>query len=444
VHVVWEGGGNISYIRSIDGGNSWGSIVDLVAANHTGTQPTLNLAERGLLVSWFDRNFIDNITTIAIRKSTNGGTTWSSPSYVYTDNPNHFGGPVSAVKGDSIFLVYYSNRNDSTGILPLRAIHSYNYGATWSDEVTVGHPFVLMPQPIRMSYCSGTLLAAWAGTADSSRRYEVHIYGYRSTDAGRTWSDTIWISPNNQYDAQFPCENCNQVTGQLLVGYMDYRYAIYSFYGDIFASISSDGAISWPFETEASFHHSATFPQLDFVQDTLVAVWSDIQYNPSGFDEIVFNRSNDGGLTWLGEQRLTNTVDYSQLPSIGFDRGIISVVWRESIPDSGSEIFYKKFTPDSTDGINEPDISPPEAFSLSAYPNPFNSSITININSSESGILEIYDIGGKPVKAYSFEKGNQRIIWDGKTSQNQPLSSGTYFIGRKGDEKKTIKVVYVK
>jgi hypothetical protein len=186
VHVVWyQMGPNVSYIRSTDGGTTWDSLVNLNAPGHGGANPTLILGERGLLVNWLDRDSIQNITSIGIRKSLTGET-WSAPSYVWTDNPNRFGLPVSAVKGDSIFLVYFSGRDDSTGLSPFRSMHSYDYGATWSDEVTVGHPFIFMPQPIRMNYCFGTLLVSWAGTADSSRRYEVHIYGYRSTDAGRT------------------------------------------------------------------------------------------------------------------------------------------------------------------------------------------------------------------------------------------------------------------
>jgi hypothetical protein len=450
VHVVWgetrTNSARVSYIRSTDGGNTWGSIIDLNDPGHPCPQsnPTLNLAERGILVSWFDYNSIEGFTSIGIRKSSNGGGTWSAPSYVGTDNPNHFGIPVSAVKGDSIFLVYFSDRNDSTGLSPFRSMHSYDYGATWSDEVTVGHPFILMPQPIIMKYCFGTLLLAWAGTADSSRRYEVHIYGYRSIDAGRSWSDTIWISPNSQYWSLDACLACDHLGYTLLTGYMDYRYQIYAFYGDIFASISDDGGLSWPFETQTTMHHTAAWPAFDVVQDTIIAVWDDIQFDVTGNPEVVFNRSNDGGQTWLGEIRLTETQGESGAAVLSMDRGKIHVVWGEVLESGAVDLFYKKYTPDSTDAIDESDISHPSNFSLSAYPNPFNSSITITVSSNEPGILDIYDIEGRIVRQYPFEKGNQRIVWDGRTSAKQPLTSGIYFIGRKGGEKNTLKVVYVK
>ncbi len=99
------------------------NIINLNVPGHRGALPTLNPTERGLLVSWIDGDSLMNISSIGIRKSSDGGATWSAPSYVYTNNPNHFTYPVSAVKGDSIFLVYYSYNNDSTGLESLLGPH---------------------------------------------------------------------------------------------------------------------------------------------------------------------------------------------------------------------------------------------------------------------------------------------------------------------------------
>lgn len=448
VHVVWKDNSmsppHICYIRSTNGGNSWGSIINLNASNHRGWGfPVLNLAERGLLVSWLDYDEVGNNSSIAIAKSATGAT-WSAPSYVYTQNTNHFNQPTSAVKGDSIFLVYYSYNNDSTGLSPIKALHSYNYGNTWSSEVTVGHPYSVEALPNTMKYCSGTLLFAYSGSPNSGVG-GVHIIGYRSIDAGRSWSDTIWISPNTINWSLRVCLACDIQFTPITAVYADYRYQVYAFHGDIFASLSEDGGLTWPNEYQATNNHTAWWPQIDFVADTLITVWSDMHYDSNGAHELVLNRSNDAGQTWLGEERITNTSEDSNRPWLSLDRGKIHVVWREEIPDTGYEIFYKNYIPDSIiDNINEPDIPPPSGYFLSAYPNPFNSSITIEIKSTESGILDIYDVGGKIVRQYPFNKGDQRIVWDGKSTANQPLSSGIYFIGQKGGEGKAIKVVYMK
>jgi hypothetical protein len=445
IHVAWNqsGTGYVSYIRSTDGGATWDSLVNLNAIDHWGNNAKLNLAENGLLISWFDYNDDENISSIAISKSVNGST-WTAPTYVWTDNPNRFGGPVSAVKGDSIFFAYHSNRDDTTGLSPFRSMQTYDYGQTWSDEVTVGYPYVLMPQHIRMVYCGGTLLLAWAGTADPARINEIHIYGYRSTDAGRTWSDTIWISPNNTHDAQLPCLNCNIYNEQLIAGYMDYRFQIYSAYGDIFASTSSDFGERWPFETQTSFHHTAVGPSIFSMDDTLIAAWGDIQFNVAGYPEIVFNRSNDDGHTWQGEYRITYTEGESGAVNVYMDNASIYLVWVEDFPGQDLDLVFKKFTPDSTDAIDESYMPVPLDFSISAYPNPFNSNLTISVESKSSGLLSIYDIQGKIIRQFSFKKGEQRIVWGATNEDDQPVTSGTYFIGRKGDESSTIKVIYLK
>jgi hypothetical protein len=444
IHVAWNqsGTGYVSYIRSTDGGATWDSLVNLNAAGHWGQYSNLNLAENGLLVSWFDYNRDEGISSIAISKSVNGAN-WTAPNYVYTDNPNRFGSPVSTVKGDSIFLVYYGNRNDSTGLLPFRSISSYDYGQNWNDELTIGHPYVGPTVPVNLRYCNGTLLFIWDGAPDSSLQAEVHVFGYRSTDAGRSWSDTIWISPNIRPWAQESCISCNSLMDKFAISWMDYRYQVYAFHGDIFTSISNDGGMAWPFETMVSTTHTANSPTINYCQDTLISIWSDMRYYSEGWHELVYNRSNDNGISWEGETRITYTRGESYAPWISSDRGTIAVAWVEDVDSSGYEIYFKRYIPDTT-AIWGNDIFVPDAFKIIAYPNPFNSNLTISVESQTEGFLLVYDIQGRIIRQFPYEKGEHRIVWDATNEDNQPVTSGTYFIGRKGDKSSTIKAIYLK
>jgi hypothetical protein len=74
----------------------------------------------------------------------------------------------------------------------------------------------------------------------------------------------------------------------------------------------------------------------------------------------------------------------------------------------------------------------PGSFSLSNYPNPFNTRTSIEFQLPESGPAEIsiYDITGKSVIALVDDylgAGNHTIVWDGRNSAGQPVSSGVYF-----------------
>lgn len=83
VHVVWEQTlGNlaqISYVRSIDNGNTWGNIINLTETGHYGQYARLIVNNDKIWVSWLD----NNLESIAIMSSTNGDS-WNPPIYKYT------------------------------------------------------------------------------------------------------------------------------------------------------------------------------------------------------------------------------------------------------------------------------------------------------------------------------------------------------------------------
>ncbi len=446
IHVVWDRLTNdsISYIRSVDGGETWDSLMILSEENHEPHRPDLSLGENGLLVSWQDENLMTHLERIAVRTSVDSSV-WNDPIYIIIDNMHHFTLPASTVAGDSIFLVYRSLRADSTGQKPIRFMYSYDYGINWSDEVSIGYPPSNV-QDLLIKYCNGVLMVVWAGFVDTIH-VGYHVIGYRSTDAGQTWSETIWISPENiPNSAQNACIACNDETGEMAVGYMDYRYAIYPFHGDIFVAISNDGGLTWPLEVMATENHAAYAPDIDFVGDTIVTVWSDMQNYEEGEHEIYFNRSDNLGWTWEGEYRLTYAIGQSYAPWISMDGGKLHVVWNDNdrAPNLYSEIFYKRYDPDPT-GVSEDTDLKPTDFGMIAYPNPFNSNLNITIDSEMPGTIVIYDILGRHIKELSYTKGLSSLIWNAGDSNGGSLSSGIYFINQKGGSREeTVRVLYLR
>jgi len=67
------------------------------------------------------------------------------------------------------------------------------------------------------------------------------------------------------------------------------------------------------------------------------------------------------------------------------------------------------------------------------YPNPFNPTTTVKFSLSEASAttIEVYNIKGEKVKTLLNESllaGNHIVIWNGKNSTDQSVSSGVYFI----------------
>jgi photosystem II stability/assembly factor-like uncharacterized protein len=96
--------------------------------------------------------------------------------------------------------------------------------------------------------------------------------------------------------------------------------------------------------------------------------------------------------------------------------------------DSG--VYRSSFTTRVADEYNRTDRGTPKL--ISAYPNPFNLSTTINFQLSQRGNvqLNIYNSLGQFVRSLLNEQreaGTHSLTWDGRDDQGSPVSSGAYF-----------------
>ncbi len=79
--------------------------------------------------------------------------------------------------------------------------------------------------------------------------------------------------------------------------------------------------------------------------------------------------------------------------------------------------------------VDGSETSLPQQWSLSLYPNPFNSVLSISILAPETagGRLTVYNVLGRSVDAMAIvvQQGKNRFAWKPK----EGLPSGVYFIG---------------
>jgi hypothetical protein len=68
--------------------------------------------------------------------------------------------------------------------------------------------------------------------------------------------------------------------------------------------------------------------------------------------------------------------------------------------------------------------------SLKSYPNPFNSSINLELNwqGTEIPRLEIYDLSGKKIITINLKFNQKEVTWDGTTDVGINCNSGIYFV----------------
>ncbi|RKX20288.1 MAG: hypothetical protein DRP26_01945 [Candidatus Zixiibacteriota bacterium] len=95
-------------------------------------------------------------------------------------------------------------------------------------------------------------------------------------------------------------------------------------------------------------------------------------------------------------------------------------------------------------GFDE-DVSIPRIFALNQnYPNPFNikTIISFNIPEPSKATIDIFDILGRKVACVFdglLEAGRHQILWDGRNSDGDEVTSGIYFYRLKSNERSEIK-----
>jgi len=164
--------------------------------------------------------------------------------------------------------------------------------------------------------------------------------------------------------------------------------------------------LRWRFNSEADFNRYEVF------RDTV-----------SGFEPSQFNM--------IAEPETSYFEDSGIEPGMSYYYRLTSVDNQGNVSEYSDEVAVIP-----TGVISSPDgILPRYTVIESAYPNPFNSNVTIVYSASNLGpqppkvTLKIYDIQGRLVKTLVDGRkpmGTYRAIWDGTDDHGWPVSSGVY------------------
>lgn len=447
VHVVWQqiaGPEHISYMRSIDGGNTWSQLQNLEDTNHWAIRQDFWLDGDRLFVGWEDEVQYEDPLDIGFNYSFGGDNWLQHPGYVF-----HHGVPMfdvgTACYHDSIYVVYLSAQHDIPGYFPIKFLYSSDLGNTWSSELTVGH-LVDYTNFLHVARCAGTIYVIWA--ADSPPVGGIHeVMAVVSHDGGLHLSNVVQLSSPDSAVAQNTCIACDEESGNFAVGWMD-AGDWYHYPGDLYVRITTDGGYVWMPESHVTYDRWVMNSSIAIKGDSLWAVWDD--RDPAygmGNDEICFSKSTNLGASWSPYERLTYNPEHSLAPWIAYDHGKLHVVWYNDNPppDSGMDIYYMRYEPEVGIG-NEPDGNLPDRITLSAYPNPFNSAVILSYTDMKGGDIAIYDIQGKLIKSYNLEGGGDgKINWDATDASGKKVSSGIYFAkAASQNNSAVIKLIFLK
>lgn len=286
-------------------------------------------------------------------RSTDGGSTWTTPFRVDFSNTNHGWNPAIALDPFG-FTVFWINGTGGEVLYCRRC----DYFSGWKKApVLIDGGNCFTPQALAIQYLGGNgapIFKLYVVYSLYSNNTWVPWCQY-STDFGQNWTYAGIPLPQN-YSSPSPFTPAPSLTGRDGVNNVYVLYAgkdsVDTTGSRIFCS--QVGGSSYSRLTNLpSQYFDQQLPRLSLGPgDTLYAVWQDDRAH-SGWPEIYFDRSTDGGQTWLEDpvyhlnrliSRNANQSPYScSQPDIIADGWNQVVVWDSTV----EKVMYRKRSSDT-------------------------------------------------------------------------------------------------
>ncbi len=320
VHIVWvEGGGEICYVRSNDGGVVW----DEKTVLSSGTQnATPGVAVTGSCVHVVWATYAGEEGGIYYRRSTDGGVNWEETKLLFSSSDTLYA-PALAVSGDSVHVVW---QNSLPGGAEVMYCRSSDRGISWSSPVSISERGAYFPV---IEAAGNQVHVFWIGENDG--RYAV-IYN-RSEDGGESWKGSVQLA--------LACG------WELSVAVLDSTVHFVWCDGASFDSSevywmrSNDGGKNW--EARVRLTNPGGYsgrPAIAVAGERIHVVWEGTR--SSSDTNVYYKRSPDAGQTWSAEYQLT-TAAGCHTPSVAATASDVHVVFVGLVSRFDEQMYYRRY-----------------------------------------------------------------------------------------------------
>ena len=408
VHIIWydnrDGNNEIYYKRSADGGQTWGTDTRLTNNSADSYHPCIALSGSTIHVVWSDKR--DGNYEIYYKHSADRGSTWAAEMRLTIGDSSSLD-PSIAVSGLIVSIVWYDIRDGNWEIYYKR---STDGGVTWeADKRLTNDP--ASSQNASVAVSDSMVHVVWGDFRASANG---DIFYKNSADNGATWGQDIQLTENNAVSRRPSIA----ASGSLVhIVWYDHR----SGDNEIFYKRSADGGITWGNDTQITNSLGASLnPSVAVSGSAVHVVWYDTR---DGDLEIYYRKSDDEGLTWGTDVRLTNAPYPSENPSIAISGPVVHLAWTDN-RDGNAEIYYKRDTTGGfAVGINDGSIGNRDQ-QIFLYPNPASDVLHFDLDNpfDEKASLTIRNLLGEIILRKQI--GNSKSALDISDLQN-----GLYFLG---------------
>jgi hypothetical protein len=330
VHVVWQdkqsGNFEIYHKKSSNMGSTWSATHRLTYNSGTSENPAIDISSSGdIYVVWNDST--SGNSEIYVRKSTDGGNTWSA---LIRLNWNNGDSKNPVIKVDPIGTIHVVWQDNTPGNYEIFYRRSKNGGTNWSELK-------------RLTYTSGNSCHPSVDTGGDGRVHvfwddvtpgNAEIFYKNSTDNGINWpiaKRLIYNSGNS-----WACDVMVESNSMIHIFWSDLTPGN----AEIYHKRSTNVGSTWLSPQRLTWNSGGSWAA-DACKDSIDhihVVWHD--FSP-GSAEIYHKTSIDGGITWVGTERLTGNSFESSRPKMAISNvDCIYVVWQDNSMGN-YEIFLK-------------------------------------------------------------------------------------------------------
>ena len=303
-------------------------------------------------VAWGDRTQSD--AGIFVNCSFDGGATWQQDAIRISEPHSGVGGDNASFdvsvrcSGQRVYAAWIDNRNGQPGRADNDIYFDYSEdgGLTWQDDdirFNTDQPAAEDSGPVKLCCDGRSVYAVWGDNRDG----ENDIYFNSSQDGGANWQASdqrLDSSPAGSVESDNPQICCNGLS--VYVAWDGDRQGPERH--SIFLNRSSDGGLTWEASDIRIDNDPASAENVQICCDGLsvYVAWEDDRDDPV-HDDVFFNYSTDGGVTW---QASDIRVDTDPPDTNGPDDlrvccggGYVYVSW--GLDDNPGDIYLNRATP---------------------------------------------------------------------------------------------------
>lgn len=450
IHVVWinnDNNTNIFYARSTDHGSTFSTPVQVNTYDgHVSdimySGPKIVAVGNTIHVIWADKRNGYDETNIYYSYSMNGGNTWSEDEPIGDNTTFNIYCEIVAGESGGIHVVYYQFNRRFLNFEKINHIASSDTGQTFSDDETVsnytdGIPCDCCPPDI-LILNDGTKMVGFRNDIDDIRDTYASFSGADENE----WGSITQLSFDDYEINVCPSSGpgMSRLGNKVAVSYM----AGIDNTKKVFLKTSHDDAHTfgdsvWA-DPSATDDISQDHPSTAITDGNWIhMIWEDER----GGTDIYYGGMNASNSEITNIQVLNDDgLDVTQMaPRMSDDGHFVYVVW-EDYRDAQQIYFTTNYDPDAGVG----DELNPSIFKIKGlYPNPFNNNLNIDLSLDvDSDVrMNVIDVSGRVVDTIDFgpfSNGDHTFSWNGT---GHP--SGVYTIQlHAGGFMKTQKVIYLK